>query len=271
MRRISLLWVIAGCVALAGLLTWIAVSSAPFGGRNPKPAPGAAARGDLAVRTLPAFTRLDISGNVEVTLVQGSAESIAYPASLPRKARITADVRDGTLYIEAVDSLRWWDVLLGAGGRPAPVVVDFRTLDAIATAGSVRVTAAVIKVPTLRITGAGGTQITIEDLAAEQLRVAGAGALKAEIAGKVDRQNVSISGAGDYKGARLVSQDATVNVAGAGKVLVNAQKTLKATISGAGSVEYVGDPEITRSVSGVGSVHRRESTRAGIAAVAAVQ
>ena len=67
---------------------------------------------------------------------------------------------------------------------------------------------------------------------------------------------MAISGAGDYKGARLVSQDATVNVAGAGKVLVNAQKTLKATISGAGSVEYLGDPEVTRSVSGVGSVHR---------------
>lgn len=271
MRRVSLLLVIVGCVALAALLTWIAVSSAHFGGRTPKAAPGASAHGETVDRALPGFTRLDISGSVDVTLAQGTTESIALPANLPRKARITADVRDGTLYVQAADSLRWWDLLLGAGGRPAPVVIHFRDLDAIATAGSVRLTAAVIKVPALKIAGAGGTQITIDDLAADQLRVAGAGAIKAEIAGKVERQNVSISGAGDYKGARLVSQDATVNVAGAGKVLVNAQKTLKATISGAGSVEYVGDPEVTRSVSGVGSVHRRESTRAGIAAVAAVQ
>ncbi len=101
--------------------------------------------------------------------------------------------------------------------------------------------------------------------------MAGAGALKAEIAGKVERQAVTISGAGEYRSPRLVSQDATVNVAGAGKVLINAQKTLKATISGAGSVEYLGDPEVTRSVSGAGTVRRRESSRAGIAAVAAAQ
>lgn len=271
MRRFSLLFVIVGCVALAGLLTWIAVSSSHFGGRTAKPAPGAAVSGDSVVRPMPAFTRVDITGSAEVTLVQGAGESVTLPVNLPRKSHVDASVRNGTLYIEASDGSRWWDLLLGGGGRPLPVIVTFRDLDAITTAGSVRLAAAEIKVPALKISGAGGTQITIDDLAADQLRIAGAGALKAEIAGKVDRLTVAISGAGEYRSPRLVSQDATVNVAGAGKVLLNAQKTLKATISGAGSVEYLGDPEVTRSVSGAGSVRRRESNRAGIAAVAAVQ
>lgn len=270
MRRFSLLFVIVGCVALAALLTWIAVSSAHFGNRGAKPVPGAVG-GDSVVREMPGFTRVDVTGNAEVTLVQGPAESVTLPANLPRKSRVEAAVRDGTLYVIADDGARWWDLLLGGGGRATPVVVAFRSLDAITTAGSVRLSAAAIKVPALKISGAGGTQITIDELAADQLRIAGAGALKAEIAGRVERQNVAISGAGEYRSPRLVSQDATVNVAGAGKVLVNAQKTLKATISGAGSVEYVGDPEVTRSVSGAGSVRRRESSRAGIAAVAAIQ
>lgn len=266
MRRFSLLFVIVGCVALAALLAWIAVSSSHFGGRA-----GAAARGETVVREVPGFTRIDVTGNAEVTLVQGAAESVTLPANLPRKSRVDASVRDGTLHIDASDGSRWWDLMLGGGRRSTPVVVTFRNLESITTAGTVRLSAADIKVPALRISGAGGTQVTIDDLTADQLRVAGAGALKAEIAGKVERQAVAISGAGEYRSPRLVSQDATVNVAGAGKVLINAQKTLKATISGAGSVEYLGDPEVTRSVSGAGSVRRRESSRAGIAAVAAAQ
>ncbi|MFO1396433.1 MAG: head GIN domain-containing protein [Burkholderiales bacterium] len=271
MHRFSLLFVIVGCVALAALLTWIALSSAQFGGRPSKAVRGAPIGGESVVREVPPFTRIDVTGSAEVTLVQGAGESITLPATLPRKSHVDATVRDGTLYIDANDGLRWWDLLLGSGGRAAPVVVAFRNLDSITTAGGVRLSAGTIKVPALRISGAGGTQVNIDDLAADQLRVAGAGALKAEIAGKADRLHVSISGAGEYHSAHLVAQDATVTVAGAGKVLVNAQKTLKVTISGAGSVEYVGDPEVTRSVSGAGSVRRREGPRAGIAAVAAVQ
>ncbi|MFO1415539.1 MAG: head GIN domain-containing protein [Burkholderiales bacterium] len=262
MRRYSLLVVILGCVLVAALLTWLAVSSSHFRWGD-KPTAASAPRGDTVVQKLPDFRRLDVAGNAEITLVQGSEQSVVLPTNLPRKATVTAEVREGTLRIEAADGLRWWDLLIGSGGRPAQVVVNFRDLDAIATAGSVRVAATAIRVPALKIAGAGGTQITIDELAAEQLRLSGAGALKAEIAGKVDRQNVSISGAGEYRSGKLVSQDATVSVAGAGKVVVNAQKTLKATISGAGTVEYLGDPEVTRSVSGAGSVRRRESATGG--------
>jgi hypothetical protein len=50
-----------------------------------------------------------------------------------------------------------------------------------------------------------------------------------------------------------------VTVAGAGKVTVNAEKTLKATISGAGSVDYLGNPRVTESISGAGKVRRRDA------------
>ena len=54
-----------------------------------------------------------------------------------------------------------------------------------------------------------------------------------------------------------------MTVAGAGKVVVNAEKTLKATISGAGSVEYIGDPEVTQRISGAGRVRRRDAASGG--------
>ena len=46
-------------------------------------------------------------------------------------------------------------------------------------------------------------------------------------------------------------------MAGAGQVVVRAEKTLKASISGAGSVEYIGDPQVTERISGAGRVRRR--------------
>lgn len=270
MRRYSLLLVILGCLALAALLTWLVVASTRFGGRTPRPEPPAAVRGETVTHSVSPFTRLDVTGSAEVRLVQGAAEAVALPASVPRNSQIDAIVRDGTLFIRAEDDTRWWDLVLGSGGKVTPLVVTFRDLDAISTAGTVRLSAAALKVASLRIDGAGGTQVTIDDLTADQLRLSGAGALKADIAGTVARQTVTISGAGDYHGERLVSQDAVVNVAGAGKVVVNAQKTLKATISGAGSVVYLGDPVVTKSVSGAGSVHRREAGSAGIGAIAAI-
>src|SRR3954471_24362842 len=258
MRRYTLPLVIVGCIALAALLTWIALSTATFGKNRGR---GDAAPRDAAVtQALPTFNRLDVSGTAEVTLVQGNDESVALPAAGPKGARVSAVVKDGTLYIQSADRSHWWDMLIGAGsGRSVPILVSFKNIDSIAAAGTVRLNAAALKAQDLRVTGAGGTTIRIDDLDARQLRLTGAGALRADLAGRVVQQNVVISGAGDFRGGKLMSQDATVNVSGAAKVIVNAEKTLNATISGAGTVEYFGEPKVTERVSGAGRVKRRES------------
>ncbi len=258
MRRFSLPLIVAACVALAALLTWLVLSSANFGGRASRAEAGPA-RGEATVRTLPPFTRLDVSGMAEVVLVQGPAESVGIAAG-GRKARpVEVEVRGDTLYVTATDDTRWWDHLFGGGGRPAHVVVNFRELGEIDAAGTVKLSAGSLRAPALKIAGAGGTEIRIDDLQGRRLELAGAGALKAEIAGNVGHQSVAISGAGEYRGARLASDTASVSVAGAGKVVVNARQSLDAAISGAGSVEYLGDPKVTERISGIGRVRRRDS------------
>ncbi len=64
----------------------------------------------------------------------------------------------------------------------------------------------------------------------------------------------------EYQAAKLQSDNATVDVSGAGNIVVNARKKLKASISGAGVVEYLGDPVVKESISGVGT---REAARIG--------
>ena len=259
MRRFTLPLVIAGCIALAALLTWIALSSANFGTRPPR-AEISGGRDAPVTQAVPPFRRIDVSGAAEVMLVQGAGESVALSAASRRSSYLSAKVKGDTLYIESDDHSRWWDFLLsGNSARGSQVVVTYKDLDTITAAGTVKLTAAGMKVDDLRITGAGGTTIRIDDLSARQLKLSGAGALRADLSGRVGEQSVTISGAGDFRGAKLVSQDATVTVAGAGRVVINAEKTLKATISGAGSVEYVGDPVVTERVSGAGRVKRRDA------------
>ncbi|MBK9117190.1 MAG: DUF2807 domain-containing protein [Betaproteobacteria bacterium] len=258
MRRFSLPLVIAACVALAALLTWLVLSSANFGDRGPRPEAGITS-GAPTDRALPPFQRLDVSGMADVVLVQGAAESVAI-ADGGRKGRpVEAQVRGDTLYVTAVDDTRWWDHLFGGGsGRPARVVVNFRELSQIDAAGTVKLSAASLRAPNLKIAGAGGTEIRIDDLTGQKLELAGAGALKAELAGSVTEQAIAISGAGEYRGARLASDTASVSVAGAGQVVVNVRTSLDAAISGAGSVEYVGDPKVTERISGIGRVRKRD-------------
>ena len=259
MRRLSLPLVILGCIALAALLAWIAVSSS-FG-RRPPPA----ARAPVATTTqaLPSFRNIDVSGTADVSLVQGDRESVAIPPAPRPEAAVTAEVRDGTLFVQSHNHDRWWDTLFGNRDNQPAIVITFRDLDNIAVAGTVRVTAAKLRADALHVSGAGGTSLRIDDLDAREVKVSGAGALRADVAGRAADATVNISGAGEFRGGKLVTQNATVTVAGAGKVTVNAEKTLKATISGAGSVDYLGDPKVTESVSGAGRVRRREAGTSG--------
>jgi hypothetical protein len=272
MRRFTLPLVILASVAIAALLAWLALSTVSFGDRRPRAEKPASRAENVVTRNLAPFKRLDISGTAEIALVQGGTESVVITTPASREEYIDAEVRGDTLYIEAADSSRWWNLVLGGGGaRTTQIVITFKELESIAAAGTVKLTSAEIKVPDLRISGAGGTSVRIDNLQTGQLRLSGAGALKAELAGRVTEQNVSIAGAGEYRGGKLVSQNATVSVAGAGQVVINAEKTLNATISGAGSVDYIGDPKVTERVSGAGRVRRRDAADVGVPRIAIAQ
>src|SRR5207344_600961 len=112
MRRFSLPLVILGSVAIAALLAWLALSMASFGDRRPRPESPATRAESVAAQTRPPFKRLDVSGTAEVTLVQGTAESVAISSPGRRQDRIEAVVRGDTLYVEGGDNSRWWNHFL---------------------------------------------------------------------------------------------------------------------------------------------------------------
>lgn len=257
MRRFSLFLVILACAVVAATLAWWVLSRADFGHRDDAPAVTV-----VPPQAVDPFRHIDVSGSAVIQLVQGPRETVAITAAARQPASIEARVRGDTLYVEAADPSRWWNNLFGGRRSPPQIVVTFRELESIASAGTVRLTAGDVRVPALRIASAGGATLRFDNLQARELKLSGAGAIQAEMAGQVENQILSISGAGEYRGARLRTMSTTVNVAGAGRVVVNVERTLDATISGAGSVEYLGDPEVTERVSGVGRVRKRDAAGA---------
>jgi len=260
MRRLSLPLVILVSVLIAACLTGLALAEGPD-------------RQDVQTETTPLapFRHIEVSGMAVIVLVQDTNGPLI--ASVPQNttAKVSIKVQKETLIIKSADGERWWSNLFGRGPLPAPqLTIHFKDLEGIDVAGGVRITAREIHVPVLSIEGSGGTTIQIDDLRATTLSVEGSGAVKAELAGQVTDQSISVSGAADYQAARLVSDNATVEVSGAGKIVINARKKLTASISGAGVVEYIGDPVVRQSISGAGRVKRREAAEASAPHIAQV-
>jgi hypothetical protein len=205
------------------------------------------------------FDRVRVSGDAEVVLVQGDREAVTVEASPKSRAKVRVRSQDGRLSIDAGERGSWSSMFSGGSARRPTVTVYFRNLSALDVSGTIKVTAARLDSPAVRITASGAATIHVEALNTDDLRFAGSGAVKGELAGTAAEQRVTISGAGDYRASRLVADDATVRVSGAGKVVVNARKTLDATISGAGVIEYYGDPEVRQRVSGAGRIVRRSA------------
>jgi hypothetical protein len=103
----------------------------------------------------------------------------------------------------------------------------------------------------------GAGDATASDLRADRLTVEVSGAGEIILAGTVNSQAVTISGTGGYNGEDLRSASAKVTIHAAGNAVLRVSDRLDATVSGVGSVEYIGDPQVTKDISGVGSVKQR--------------
>jgi len=196
---------------------------------------------------------------------------VVIEASQRATSRIRVRSADGRLSIDAVEDRPWWTFLAGGNPRPPKITVHFRNLEALDVAGAVKVGAASIDTQRLDIEASGAASLKFDALRAQSLRFSGSGAVKAEFAGTLTDQSISIAGAGDYRAAGLASQNARIAVSGAGRTVVSVAKSLDAEISGAGSIEYIGDPVVRDRISGAGRISRRSAGPGGQRASEAAQ
>lgn len=206
---------------LGGLALALLLLSA-CGGRG-----AALASEDRAVSDVRAV-RVEGSGTLIITRGEREALTIeAEPSLLPE---VVSEQRDGTLVL----GLYQRSLL-----RPTGPVIYRLTVTDLHT-----------------IEATGSTEVTASDLAGERLTVIITSSSDVRVSGAVDRQEVTVSGSGDYLGDGLRSAAATVRVSGSGDALVHASAQLEVTISGSGEVRYLGAPQVAQQISGSGDLVR---------------
>lgn len=105
----------------------------------------------------------------------------------------------------------------------------------------------------------GGAEVDVRGVRTDELSIKVNGAGQITIAGVATRQNVTVSGAAEYRAAEFKTSDTTITISGAGEAVVAAEKTLDVQITGAADVEYLGDPTVTKNITGIGSLRKRSS------------
>jgi hypothetical protein len=182
-------------------------------------------------RSVSEFDSISLSGNGELEIDQNGTESLSITADDNLLPLLTSEMEGTRLVLK---------IKPGLGVRPSQKIVykiGAKKLSALACEGT---TSAVLR------------GIHTDEL---KLEIAGTGDISAE--GTSDRQEISISGSGKYRGANLKSKSATVIIAGSGDVVVAASQALDVKVEGSGSVKYIGEPRITQSIAGSGTIAKQ--------------
>jgi hypothetical protein len=197
--------------------------------RGGSPSSGIQGSGVVATqsRALPRFSRLDLAGSTNVTVVAGGRQSVAVRADSNLIRHVTTHAVAETLVIGTTGSFT----------TRSPMTVQ-------------------VSVPSLAaVTLSGSGEISVSKIEAARLTVAlpGSGVLYAS--GTATRLDVTLGGSGLAQLSNLVARDAHAAVTGSGLIRVTATAKLNATVSGSGAVIYGGNPsQVTRNVTGTGAV-----------------
>lgn len=108
----------------------------------------------------------------------------------------------------------------------------------------------------LDLSGACNARLNLE---VKKLEIDASGATEIELKGKAIDFSVDGSGSTSVNAFDFLTENAHIQLSGAGDAQVYASKSLTADLSGAGSVKYKGNPStISKDISGAGSVTRAE-------------
>lgn len=137
----------------------------------------------------------------------------------------------------------------------AKIIITTPSLSSFAAAGDVKANIEELTGDAMAIALAGASRVTGRaNGKAMEVEIAGSGDVK--LSGTASKLTVSIAGSGDVQTSELTADDVQIEIAGSGKVVVQAQKTLDVSVAGSGDVSYVGEATVKQSIAGSGSVKK---------------
>ena len=197
------------------------------------------------------FNVVELRYPAEVTIRQGSKQSVEIQAEDNLVPQITTEVRGGRLIIRN-DEVDW--AARVEPTKPVKITINVKNLNELDFSGAGTVSLEGLKSDRLKVVLSGAGEIKLGKLDLKSLEgvLSGAGNIKAD--GRADHVQLIISGLGNFESPDLESLSASIRISGSGNATLRVQDELNASVSGAGSIRYYGSPKITQQISGAGSV-----------------
>ena len=192
------------------------------------------------VRTLPAFTGIDVSGTISLYLAQGTSQGVAVSAGEAKyNSKIKTEVKNGILQI-SVDGGMWNS--FNWSNKKLKAYVTVTDLSSLEVSGASYITTTgTIKSNALKLEISGASEIKA-DLQVNTLNVDISGASIAHLAGAAKDGNIEASGACKLSGYEMKLDKCRVSCSGASVVKVMVNNELNADASGGSAIYYKGTP-----------------------------
>jgi hypothetical protein len=181
------------------------------------------------VRTVGAFSALDISGAIDTDVAIGSEARVEISGDDNLLPLITTELHGDTLEIGTRQNVR--------PRQPLLAHITVPRLTAVGVSGSGNVA----------IHGVHGDSLA--------LQVTGSATVRGD--GAVHGLTINVTGSGDLQLEGLAAERASVTISGSGDARLAVSRALDVHISGSGDVSYRGDPEVKKDISGSGTLARR--------------
>jgi hypothetical protein len=196
------------------------------------------------------FDAIQLYGGYDVELIQGNEESVTIETDHNLLKNIKAEIEKGKLIINCEKGFQFDKVKL---------TIRFVDIYYLEVNGGMKLKSEKpIQVKDIEMIVNGGADIKIP-INGNTLSLNLSGGTNVKFTGKVTNLNIDLNGAGNISCDELESENADVEISGAGYTIVWATKSITAKLSGVGVIEYIGNPSIVKSnVSGIGSVKRKE-------------
>jgi len=199
-------------------------------------------------REVSSFEEIEFEGAGEVLISQGEDEALSIQADNNLLEYIQTKVSGNKLRITFA---RQKNLI------PSTSILFYihvKDLTRIESTGAGIIRSNALSTDELEINSSGLAKIDIKALSSVDLSINTTGAGDIELSGKVEHQNVEISGVGNYTASNLESQDAEIKLSGIGNAVLWVENTLEVEIQGKGDVSYVGTPEVDYNDSGFGDL-----------------
>lgn len=197
------------------------------------------------------FTEVNLAGNMDVYLTQGSTYSVRVEADENLFDYLEVEKDGNELEISAT---RGYNLRPRAGLK---VFVTAPTFEAAELAGSGKIISQskITNAKRIRINVAGSGDVQL-DVNAPEVKADVAGSGSVTLNGETKEFLVDIAGSGDVRAFNLMTEVSKIDIAGSGNVEVSASRELDVDVAGSGNVLYKGDPRVKQSKMGSGGVRK---------------